>query len=393
VARPRSRLATFAQENQEHEHDDHANHTRGRHQRRTEIRIDGSRAKRNQLSRAIAVHVGVLALQHRRERRGAGLRLCDRRPRGQASDHAELEQPPLCKEVGRIGHKRGMRRKRHPEIDAKTDVRAGELARHHADHGGRRTVQSNRLTDDRRIGAEASRPEAVRENRDRRLSLHARVGGTLRAPARSRHAKDIEVISRDDARQNLLRLAARRHVQRCKGVRGQARESPDASLVVEEVRIRDGIEPGVPLVDRVDRHQPILVDDWERTEEQRVNQTEGGGRGADPKGQGEKRRYRESALSGEDAQCIRDILPCRRRVFAGCHGAEPGNGAPQRHPRARWPRAPDRLVEIVGERPLHLDAVIAAEVEWEDPGDPPEQSLRDIAIAGHSGSTGVAGWG
>ena len=370
-----------------YQHDDHADDARRRQQRGAEVRIDRRRAQRDQVNRAIPVRFGILALQADGQRRRGGLGLCDRRACGARRPISpNWSSRRSVSRSGVSGTNAAMRRKRHPEIDAKADVDARELARHHADHRAGRAVQPDRLPDNRRVRAEPPGPEAIRKDGDRRLALDARVGRLEHAAMCGRDAKHAEVVARDDAREDLLRLAARGHVQRRKGVRREAGEASSAALIVEEVGIRRRVEAGVPLIDRVERNETILVGNRQWVEEQHVHQTEGRRGGADAERQRQQRRDREAALPGEHAQRVPDVLPCNRGVLAEGDRAEPCDRTRQRRPRPRRSFASGRIVQVVGECAFHLRAVSTAEVEGQEPRHPSEQPLGEGAIARHGGA-------
>jgi hypothetical protein len=94
---------------EQNQNDNDANNARGGEQRGSEIRIDGCRAKRDQMHRAIAVCFWILARKADRTRRRSRLRLRNRGARGQAADDRELQQPALGEQIGRIGSEGGMR--------------------------------------------------------------------------------------------------------------------------------------------------------------------------------------------------------------------------------------------------------------------------------------------
>ena len=78
----------------------------------------------------------------------------------------------------------GGQRQRKQQIDVLNPVHRRhdlfverEVFRHHADHGEVVAVERERLADDRRIGAEASLPESVRENHRQRLPRLILFGG------------------------------------------------------------------------------------------------------------------------------------------------------------------------------------------------------------------------
>ncbi len=231
--------------------------------------------------------------QARFERRNGGARR-------HATDDAN---PPVMPRVpGSRRHPADLRVHRQRQVEAGRDGGVGpvEAAPRDADDRQRVAAHPDRPPDDRGITPEPGLPGVVAEHDERRGAQLAIVGG-IEEPTRLRgHAEDREVVARDElALRELGRVgrAAVRHLE-ADGLAPRGGRERHPRPVAEGQVV--GIVPGHSRVGTAARDEPQLL--WsanrQRLQEQRVDQGEDRGIGADAERQrqhGDRRRGRRAA--------------------------------------------------------------------------------------------------
>ena len=157
------------------------------------------------------------------------------------------------------------------------------VCRHHADHGVRLAVERDRLPDDARVGGEATTPESLAEQHDRRSA-----GLVLRRrerPSEKRlHSEDRKVTRRYTSADQTFRLRLAGEREHLDQPGRDLLERPRARAHVEEVRIRNGVLARFRRR-AVNGNQAVGLGVGERIQQCGVDDAEDRRVGADPKRQ------------------------------------------------------------------------------------------------------------
>jgi hypothetical protein len=135
-----------------------------------------------------------------------------RRQRGAGVEAAEHAQPPHFAVVQNrgAGRKSRVHRHRRPEIEGESGNRPGEILRRYADDRELPAVDPQRAAEDRPIGAEATLPQCVADDGDRRPFRSRILLRKESAPDERVHAEHVEIIRRrEDAPRPVQPLAPR----------------------------------------------------------------------------------------------------------------------------------------------------------------------------------------
>ena len=185
--------------------------------------------------------------------------------------------------------------------------RAGEPSRRHADDSEVGAVDADDAAEKRGIEV-APLPDRVRRDCDRRAGAGALLGGGEGSAGGERHAERFEVVRRDDGRKRLAGEVAVADADRREAVRHQAVEDAAPIAQVDVGGIREVGELG--LLD------PIAIEDGEERvdaslagpQDQRVDQREDGGVGADAQREHEHGNGRECRLLAKQTHAVPEVL-------------------------------------------------------------------------------------
>ena len=241
-----------------------------------------------------------------------------------------LERPPGRKagddgQVARASILLFVRRElpRSPEGRGHRNV---EIRRRDADDLVRLAVDAHRFADDVRPRAEAPPPQTVTQHDDARVARHVAVFDE--SSCHRRLADRREELARDAKSLNALRLGAAREVHLPVGERRHAIEGGRLRLPVEEVGRRDGLcRKRLAIAVLGDDGQSIDVLQVERTKNERVEQRECRGVGAQADRERQHDGGGDERIAGQRAHRDTDFLEQRG------HGAisdeqERGEGTP-----------------------------------------------------------------
>ena len=184
-----------------------------------------------------------------------------------------------------------------PRVGMQRDVHVGlgkpVLLRHHPHHGVRTRVEHHRAADERRIGAELPAPQRMAQDHDARRIADAIFVGAERPPQRRPHAEHGEQRVAGGHAVELLGLAGARQRQIGLLVGREAGERMVPGGEVEEVRI-GGREVSSLRRRFPHLHQPVGCRKGQRTDDDRIDDSEDRRRGTDREREREHRRRRES---------------------------------------------------------------------------------------------------
>jgi hypothetical protein len=187
---------------------------------------------------------------------------------------------------------RRLERPRGEELDLR-EREARERRRQHADDRVRTSVERQRPADHVALTAEVRLPETVGEKNDGRTAGPLLVGGEGPSELRS-DAEQREVVLRDHQRENLLGVAETGDGVGVEGRNGEVAEHPLA--LAHHLEARPGEAPLDDVLLRVRRaelHDTPRVPVGQGREEDRVDEAEDGGVGADSERQRDHRDGRE----------------------------------------------------------------------------------------------------
>ena len=207
-------------------------------------------------------------------------------------------------------------RDRHPDIGHEQTLGAAEFRRHDAENRVRHPVDFHQAADDAGIAAECGAPIGGAQYNHRLLAGHAIVLRRERASERRSHAEHLEIVARDEQAPGSSGVVVDLEVHRREAQRSNARQHAVAIADVAVIRIRAGGKPGRAR----DRHQALRPLDRERREEERIDDAEDRGVGADAERQRQDRDGGEAWRPQQRAHRV-------AKVGAECGRARAGRGA------------------------------------------------------------------
>ena len=283
------------------------------HQQPHEPRDDVDPSRHERRSRdddpLVAVVVGKLADEPRRDRRHLALRLLDRDAVLQPAAHHQPDRAPRRQPGRTPRHRLRRHRDRQPQVGAE-QRRALEAARRDANDRERVAVEENRLADDSRIRVVPALPQLVADHRHRAFPRRPIVSILERPAVRRARAEHGEVIAADDRAEHALRgvtppKAHRRRLEPS-GIDAVERRRALAHRAVERMRHRvkalAALRP--PEVDQpIRRRQPR-----QGSQQERVGDRENRGVCANPNREGEGGRQSEEGAFPEEPKGKADVL-------------------------------------------------------------------------------------
>ena len=244
------------------------------------------------------VHAGVGAVRIRirhAQLPGDGLEVVGNLPDGDSRFHPSDDSKKALGPVGPAGI--GGRGERHHDLAVaheRHEVRAQD-----ADDPERLAIQHERLADGVGAAAEPALPQAVRDHRDR-LRF---VGRLNRAPQLDTRAGDREVVRRYPDRLDALRLTATRQVHAPREARDQGIEGAALGLEVGEVGERERLAIRARPDER-EGDESARIAQRQRPQQDRVDQREHRGVGADRERKHEDHAHAEGGVLAEPANSL-----------------------------------------------------------------------------------------
>ena len=199
-----------------------------------------------------------------------------------------------------------MHRHRHPSGGVAAEERAGEAVRHDANHGERRPVDRERPADDGRIAAEAAFPEPVGQH-DHRSRLDVLFSREAAADRRLR-AQHGEVAAGGDLQQDLFGGVAVAPVHLREGERRHLGEHLVLRAQILVVQVRQREVARIARVGHEHGRETAGLLDGNRPEQDRVDQAEDSGVGADAKRKRQHGDRREPRTLDEQTGGVLDVV-------------------------------------------------------------------------------------
>ena len=246
---------------------------------------------------------GVRGLELRHQHVQLGLGLPAREAPFQPPD-ADVHGATHVGELRRRGPAAGFghHRHRHPQVGAGQSY-ALEAGLGHADDDELAIVESQRAVDHRRIGAQASGPEAMGEDHHGALAGHEVFIGPEEAAEGRTRAEDVEEVCRDQVAEDPFARSAEQqaHWPASELHSGQPFEAGGVGAEVLEGGMGHVVEAAA-VVTAADVDHLSGIDDSSRRGQQRIGDADGGAARGDAEAQGKDRRGGEQRASAHQPQ-------------------------------------------------------------------------------------------
>src|SRR6267378_1503810 len=203
--------------------------------------------------------------------------------------------------------------KRHRQNDVRGSsghIPPKKTGRSHADHRKRNAPQVERLAHGRRVSSKTAVPKVVADYRDRVFPRLIII--RIESPAEKRRdAQDIPVVAGNEIHVDKLGLAVKNRVD----ARTVPREHPGEGVVV----VAQGLERCVGKIAvsatlrqrGTNEHELLRIFDRQQPQQERIDQTEDGGVGANAESKGEDGDGSEARVLAEHAGGEAKVLPTR----------------------------------------------------------------------------------
>ena len=261
-----------------------------------------------------AVALRMLTTHQLRKHADFGVRIGDRRAGLQPANHRHRVAPAI-----------GLRAEREWKVEVEAaarreDGREVERRREHAHHRVRRVVDDERRADDRGIAVEAALPQSVAEHH----GLGAVPGALLgieRAAEQGLHAEHVEEVLRHGHAAQPLGLASAAQeivTHAVEGeVAGNGRQRLGSLSQVQQVAHLRRLAGEVGEVAIGNPHQLGGLLEGERPQEQRVDDAEDGGAGANAEPRDQDGKDGKAGIAAHAAKGVADILEEVREDHGG----------------------------------------------------------------------------
>ena len=204
-----------------------------------------------------------------------------------------------------VRKERRHRRERHPQFRHAGERRFPQTRTGDADDGHRQLAESDRASDDGRVGGEERRPQIVAKHNDGCPSWQIVVA--LQAAAENdRDFEHREVVGCD---RTSARRSRRRAVRQRATDGACAREVDGGRLLLQKGELRCGSTDEASVRAVVGEHELLRVRRFPRLEQERVHRREEHRIDADAEHQRQQRRHRESRAVIQASRAIADVLP------------------------------------------------------------------------------------
>ena len=233
------------------------------------------------------------------------------RPRSDARAF-EVEAGPESRDRAQDDHaarwRRAVQPPGPPDLGIRDDRRP-EGVRHDADNLVRLAAERHLTSENSRVSAEASYPEAVRDDRNPRRTRTVVLEREI-APACGRDAQNAEVLEGDLLPDERFRIAKSRdrrlpasdggHTFERFVLAGQIHEVPGGGVFARGAAAGRHVLP--------DHRDSVRIPVWQGPEQQGIHHAEDGRVGADPEREGHGHHGREPGSSGDHSERIPQVL-------------------------------------------------------------------------------------